>query len=1772
LADVQVEAISNHFDCVVQQLLQNKSSIGQVSLTGPWDLQQALNWNLNTISKSSDDCVHDLISNQALRNPDHEAIYAWDGNLTYAQLETLSTQLALYLVHCGVIPGANVPICFEKSKWPIIAMLAVMKAGGVFIPLDPSHPLTRRQLLVKELEAGMVLVSPSTAPLCENLAARVVTISESLITELKQSASVGSPLSSLAPSVPANLAYILFTSGSTGVPKGVMVDHGAISSNLLAHGRVFGFCETFRVLQFSSYVFDAAITEILATLVCGGTICIPSDTQRLQNIAQYINSARVNFALLTPSFTRTFEPSDVPQLKMLVFGGEAPIRADLEKWYNHVELYNAYGPTETCIMSTIYKYPAQNCSSTVIGQGFNQICWVVDPNDHHELAPIGCVGELVVQGRPLAQGYFKDKERSDKSFVNELGWLPAFQSTVPRRFYKTGDLVRYTADGMIDYIGRKDTQVKLRGQRLELQEVEHTIKAALSGVEHVLVSIVGQDSHAALAAFFSFAHKYDKDEQVGNNLSETLLPMDEKMTKTLLQLASDLQAALPAYMVPTYFLPLQHMPFVSSMKMDRKALHDLVNGLSTSQYAAYSLHGKDTVAPTSPMELRLRELWAEVLQINPDEIGKNDDFLQVGGDSISAIQLTSLARRHGLGLTVASIFKDARLSCMASSVILLDDKNPLGETPITFSLLPDCDDDLLSLAREQCGLVSNESIEDAYPCTPLQEGLMALAVKQPGSYVAKHLYKIPEHVEIPRFIQAWDRTVSACTSIRTRIVFINGKSMQVLVKRPNQLATDFALDTAVEAVHNASTGYGSPLCHYALARGPEGQYHFALSIHHSISDGWTMGLVWQQLSSFYYETEAPKLQPYSRFIKYLTESDHKISEKYWKAQLKNAKPAVYPLPTKRDLSSGSIGISRSSTTVIPFPSYTASSITKATILRAAWAIILGRYCDSEDICFGTSVSGRHAPVMGLDNMTGPLVTTIPIRMNLDRQKSIGDFLADVQTQASDMVPHEQFGLQNIMKLSSHAHDACEFSNLLVVQPARLITAADGDESLMIAATHSETVSDEMNEAYFNYPLVIQVQVHDDHVDFNATYDSRVLTDIEIETLSNHFDYTIQQLCTQQEMSLGEVALNGPRDLEQAIQLSGEAPEIVDACIHELIERQAQLQPHALAVESWDGTLTYGELDNKANRLASHLIRDYGVLEEDMIHVCFEKSVWFIVAILAINKAGGVWVPLDPSHPTQRHQQVGKQTRAKLALASTSNANICRTLDLVTVEVTAALDDLLAKELENTPLPSVVSDISPRNAAYVLFTSGSTGTPKGLIMEHRSVCTSQTSISKRLRFTPEVRMLQFASYVFDLCIGEIFCTLISGGCLCIPSDEARLNGLVDFINTKRINWAFLTPAFVRILKPAQVPDLKNLLLAGEAVGQDIVEEWLGKVRLINGWGPAETCVFSTLHEWKSTSESPLTIGQPVGSLCWIVDPEDPMKLAPIGCIGEVIIQGPTLLREYLSDSKKTDEVLITDLPSWIPEQTNTWSQFYKSGDLAFYNSNRMIEFVGRKDTQVKVRGLRIELGEVEYHIRSALDGFCQVAVDVLKTDGGVNLISYLCFSHKMDSMSREADDSMEDMFLPVTSEFQSLIVSLTSDLTVKLPRYMIPTTFIPCRYMPTITSTKLDRNKLRRITAGLSVDDLSKYSHTNTEKRPPKTSMEKEMQRLWAAVLHIPPETIGRDDSFLHLGGDSISAVELVLMARKHGINIWAASIFEDARLSHVSAAASFDDISSDDEQ
>ena len=563
------------------------------------------------------------------------------------------------------------------------------------------------------------------------------------------------------------------------------------------------------------------------------------------------------------------------------------------------------------------------------------------------------------------------------------------------------------------------------------------------------------------------------------------------------------------------------------------------------------------------------------------------------------------------------------------------------------------------------------------------------------------------------------------------------------------------------------------------------------------------------------------------------------------------------------------------------------SIIKASVVRAAWALVLARYSDSDDVTFGSTVSSRTAPVAGLESMVGPALATVPVRVRVDPAQSILSFLRSIQSQAFEMTSYEQFGLQNIAKPGQDAKEACDFTSLFLAQPAAGSDEARENEPLLSMAT--DKLEDAM-EGNFNYPLVAEGVIFDNAVEFSLVYNSYALSDDRLEALSDHLESVITQLLQTPDKSIGEVNIAGSWDTDRIATWNSHEPEYVDACLHDLVSKQARKTPGKEAIFTTARTVSYHEMESLSNKLANYLV-SLGVTKETPIPICFEKSEWPIVAMLGVMKAGGVFVPLDPSHPLNRRHEICGQVDAKYILVSpTTKSEFTSTAPHV-IELSQAA---FAK------MPGSATALSkrttPKSAAYILFSSGSTGKPKGIMVDHAAISTSTVGQVKSFAVEGQpLRFLQFASFAFDVNLFEIFIALVIGGTVCMPTESERLETTADFMTRSRTNAAMLSPSFARTIKPAQVPSLKVLMLMGEAPGKDNVETWFGRVRLINGYGPTEACVICVSHAVETIDTAPTNIGQSIAHTAWVLEPDDHTKLTPVGCIGDLVIQGHATAR-------------------------------------------------------------------------------------------------------------------------------------------------------------------------------------------------------------------------------------------------------------------------------------
>ena len=1705
----------------------------------PEHLAQILEWN-SSPPRVINACVHDLFAEQALFRPAAQAVHAWDASFSYSELDLISRNLAARLISLRVGPEDMVPFCFDKSALAPVAMLAILRAGAACVALDPAHPRHRLDSIVRQTAARVIIAATHLATIVEGLAEHVISLDIDSIRAFPE------PIESLHTTVnPQNKAFVQFTSGSTGVPKGIVIEHRAFASSAEAHGSNWHIGPDSRVLQFAAYTFDVAVADIFTTICRGGCVVIPSDHDRQNNLAAFMRETHVNWTLLTPSVATLLKPSDVPELKTLVLGGEAVTMDNLRVWADSCAVILAYGLAESSVYCSGTAPMSSSGDPANIGHAIGCRYWVTHLDDPTRLCPLGVVGELLLEGPILAREYLHDEVRTKQAFLDAPAWLP--DDSHDRRMLRTGDLVQYSIDGTLRFCGRRDGQVKLRGLRIELGEIEHHLKDAIRSVVDVAAELIDPGTDASYLAAF-FCHRNTLEKQAVEDHDDLLQDLPEHMRPHLLESVEYLRLCLPSYMIPSIFVPMRKMPVTSSGKRDRKMLRRLVLDCSQERLSTYALNNATKVAPRNRMEELLQKFWADVLHLPVEDVGVDDHFFRMGGDSIKAMQLVATADTHGVCLTVVDVFRHPILGDMAD-IASRADEFQLPTAPQQFELVSALDDAssrqrLLRLIASQCGTLA-ERIQDVYPCTPIQEGLLSLTLKTPGAYVASHVVPLPEQIDLMRFQAAWASVFSNNDILRTRIVFTEQTgAVQVVVSEDMpwyevELSAEYQDHSTVIPID-----YGKPLCRLTIARSAK-RVDAIFTAHHSIYDGWSLTLLFRAVEDVYHGLSCPVFPPMGPYIQHLQQVKADECETFWKEYLREAPQTSFPETKTQNAVRSRSQMNQTRKTSI---NYAGSAFTLSTVLRAAWGFLIARHTLSSDVVFGATVTGRNAPVPSIAKMACPTVATVPVRIRIHNEQTVADLLATIQDQATEMIPYEASGLQDIKRVTSDS-SAWGFNCLLGVQP---ISLPDRDR---MAAARSLKMDIHTRGDSHDYPLVMECYPTVGGLELFAQYDVSVVSSEFVKHVLAQYEHVIHQFSTAGHSRLVEdVEVCCPIDMEQIWAWNNRQWPAVSSCVHYELQRWVREQPQVQAVCSWDANLTYGQLDCLATSLAQELV-SLGVGPEVFVPFCFNKSAWAIVAMLAVLKAGGACVALNPTFPKARLLSIINDADATIVLTDTEHENkFLSDVQHVIAIGPSRWVDATNEEKTIVSLPRAV----PKNAAFVVFTSGSTGKPKGIVIEHEAAVTSARAHAPAMNIGTHTRTLQFAAYTFDVSIGDIFHTLINGGTVCVPSELERLQDLAGAINRMDANWAHLTSTVAGLLRPSQIPTLQTLCLGGEPVKQELVERWADHVFLVNVYGPSETTVDCACLPGLRRQTSGNNIGYGVGSRTWIADPEDHNRLAPVGAVGELLVESHTLARGYLKDQQKTANSFIVR-PSWLGfDESSNCRRVYKTGDLVKYKSNDgSILYIGRKDTQRKLHGQRIELAEIEHHLQKQIPEITNIAVDLVQPEGHQypSLTAFLCASGEIGA---EAHDHQ---FLEISASFQTVLLSAKDALSGVLPIYMIPTVYLALASLPVTASGKTDRRTLVSLAQNLQSKSLAAYVLGSGEKydKRPLTNREERLLSLWVKVLDVKEADVNPSDSFFRLGGDSVRAMRLVSASREKQLPLTIPYIFEHPTLAAMAS-------------
>ncbi|CAH0352358.1 non-ribosomal peptide synthetase [Aquabacterium sp. CECT 9606] len=1695
-----IKRLAGHYQAMLQALARNPDeTLGNVPLLNQQEQSQLQAWGTNPERHAGLDPVHLTIARQASLRPQATALVFEDQVLSHFELNRRANRLAHRLIAQGVRPESRVGIAVARSVEMIVGLLAILKAGATYVPLDPEYPPDRLAYMVDD--SGLQLVLTQTALLASLPPSEVPVLAIDALADV-------SPHHDHDPIVPVHghqLAYIIYTSGSTGQPKGVGISHQALAEHAQVSIGFFGLTPEDRMLQFATLNFDGFIEQVYPTLCAGAAIVLrgpqlwDSETFYQALIDKRISVADLTTAywfLLAQDFARQ-APRDYGALRQVHAGGEAMPPEGLKAWRDaglgHIKLLNTYGPTEATVTATVLDCgpyvrgslpaPAQMpIGSPLAGRQLH----VLDAN--LQSVPVGVAGELCIGGELLARGYLNRPGLSAERFVAN-----PFTETGEEggRLYRTGDLVRWSAQGQLEYLGRIDHQVKIRGFRIELGEIEAQLLAEPQVREAVVVAQTAA-SGARLLAYVS--------PQEGHSLDNATL-------------RQSLARALPEYMVPGVIVVLERLPLNPNGKVDRKALPE-------PDRAGYEDHYE---APQGEVEQTLAAIWAEVLGIA--RVGRQDNFFELGGDSILSLQIVAKARRAGWQLTPRQMFERQRIIDLAQVVQREEDQAHASvahqATPRAIGRLSDH----LSAELIQRLALSEADIEDAYPLSPTQEGMLFHTIESAGSglYVNQRSLDV-QGLDPRRLESAWRAMVQRHPILRTAFIWQPGmeRAVQIVRRRADAAITsltqldwrgqaDVPARLAALADEELKRGFdllAPPLSRVTLVRLDENRHQLIWTEHHMLLDGWGEARLMGEWLQSYAGEALPDAGPgYGDYVRWLQAQDASATEAFWRHTLRDAEGATLLAEAAR-APQGATGygkiysrLSAAQTQALKAFARQAR-VTINTVVQAAWALSLQRFTGKSTVVFGATVAGRPPSLNGSQDMLGLFINTIPVPVRHRASQPLGEHLRELQTLNLQLREYEHTALADIQRWQGSSGRPL-FDSILVFENHPIAEALLDTERLGLRFGEVAT------QSLTGYAMDLQVMVQDT-LEIEYCYSKRELPDSMATDLRAQMESLLAQFAHDGEQRrLGELAWL-PREEQQALLALGcdaqarpAVPSPAQRLVHQHIEHHAATRPEDIALRMGEATMSYAELNARANHLA-HQLRQQGVTWEHRVGVALDRSFDMIVALLAVLKAGAAYVPMDPDYPVDRLAFMVQDSGLSLLITQTS---VLPKLKLPAHVRVLTLDTLsLAGHPETNPdVP-----VGLRSLAYVIYTSGSTGLPKGVAVEHGPLAMHCRATGEIYGMGPQSCELLFMSFSFDGAHERWLTALTMGSSLVLRDPELwTAEQTYRVLQRHGVSHVAFPPAYLGQLAEwavgrDDVLPIEVLVFGGEAMPKasyDLVRQTLRPRFMLNGYGPTETVVTPLI--WKAPASQAIDcayapIGRPVGSRdAYVLD--DELRLVPIGTVGELYIGGQGLARGYLHRPGLSAERFVAD------PFGEGGGRLYRTGDLVRWLGDGNVEYVGRADQQVKIRGFRIELGEVIARVR-ACQGVQEATVTVHEADTGRSLVAYVVAALGTDTALMPG--------------------RIKQELGESLPAYMVPSHVLVIAQMPVLPSGKLDRAALPA--PGQTDQFVNRHV-------APRNATEQRLADIWAQVLRT--ERVGITDNFFELGGDSILSLQVVSKVR-----------------------------------
>ncbi|WP_291584148.1 amino acid adenylation domain-containing protein [Clostridium sp. UBA6640] len=1645
--------LMSYFINIINEFITNiKGTINKENILTKEEREKVIfKFNDTEIDYPRDKTLYELFEAQVEKTPNNIAVVFEDKKLTYKELNEKSNSLARVLRKKGVKANSIVAIMMERSLEMIVGLIGILKSGGAYLPIDSSYPKERIEYMLEDSESKILL---SDKKLIGGL------VFEGEIIDIFNESLFSNDESTLEKINNSNdLAYVIYTSGTTGRSKGVMIKHNSVvnyTKSIIDKAVLTSSDET---ALLSSYAFDLGYTTVFTALITGIKLNIISE-DKYKNPQKLVELLKENitYIKMTPSLFSIIanyqydKPISNNKLRLIILGGEEINIEDIKVFTesnngNNAIIMNHYGPTETTIgcITTQINLSKLNEFKRIIGKPLNNVnAYILDK--YNKVCGIGTEGELYISGEGLSVGYLNRPELTAEKFIDN----PFNHGT---NMYKTGDLARWLPDGNIEFLGRIDDQVKVRGFRIELGEIENKI------LQHEEV----KEATVAIK------------EYKNNEKYICAYVVSEKEINEL-NLRSHLKESLPDYMIPSYFIKLDKMPLTYNGKLDGRALPDPTLDVDLSEYEA----------PRNEIEEILAKLWSQILGM--DKVGINDNFFQLGGHSLKAMVLISkIHKKLNREVSLKELFKYPTIKGLSNFI-----KNAEENQYFKIDKIEEKDYYEVSSAQKRMYLLQQINLE-------------SISYNMPG------ILEIKGNLDVLKLENIFKTLIERHETLRTKFIVKDEEIVQVVQKNPKfnieYLDNKKNLDDCINKFIRPFDLNKDNLLRVGLIKVKELTHILIFDMHHIISDGMSREILINEFIALYKGEVLENLRiQYKDFAKWqndlLKAEEFKKKETYWVERFSDEIP-ILNMPT--DFTRPAIQSFDGDSICFRLDKNIAKELrniankTESTmymVLLAAVNIFLYKYSSQEDIVIGSPIAGRKHE--DLENVLGVFVNTLAMRNYPCGNKTFESFLSEVRNNALEAYENQDFQFDMLI-------DKLNLSRDISRNPLFDVMFSFESKSSESIVLNDMAISEyDNNNKISKFDLSISAFEMDDALEFEFEYCTKLFRKESIERMTIHFSNILKQIIKNEEIKLKEIDILSEEEKNTIItQFNNTGMEFNEnKVVHQLFEEQVEKTPDNVAIMCKGITITYGELNKRANQLARKL-RDESVGRNSIVGIMMDRSIEMVIAIIGVLKAGGAYLPVDTEYPLERVKYMLDDSAAKVLLVKSSEVNK-NIMDIVNTIIDIEDEEIYIKESYNLEWISNKDDL-----AYVIYTSGSTGNPKGAMIEHLGMLNHILAKIKDVELNDKSIVSQNSSHCFDISVWQFLASLVVGGKIVIYTKYEVLNAeeFIEHIEKDKVSVLEVVPSYLETMlyhltENNKLADLKHLLVTGEVLKKNLVNRWFNKykhVKMVNAYGPTEASDDITHYIMDKPCENDIvTIGKPIANLkIYIVDEQ--FNILPVGIPGELCVSGIGVGRGYINNYNKTTEVFMED-----PFIDKGVRRLYKTGDLAKWLPDGNIEILGRKDYQVKIRGFRIELGEIENILLKHEK--INEAVVVTREDSERN--KYLCAYVVLN----------ENITLD----------QLKEELRKDLPEYMIPAYFVKLEKMPLTRNGKIDRRNL---------PEISNLLDLRVRYEAPRNEVEDKLIKIWMEMLDV--KTIGINDNFFDLGGQSLKAT--ILMSKIHKV-------------------------------